>query len=81
MTTELQRRTVLSDALAGAVLLHGRAFAQSGPNQKVIPWSDQPPPVPTPLENVVKGQTHWENLDSWITPNDKFFSIAHYDGQ
>jgi DMSO/TMAO reductase YedYZ molybdopterin-dependent catalytic subunit len=79
VTTELQRRTVLSGAVAGVVLLHGRAFAQSGPNQKVIPWSDQPPPVPTPLENVIKGQTYWENLDSWITPNDKFFSIAHYE--
>ena len=21
----------------------------------------------------------WEELDSWITPNDKFFSVAHYD--
>jgi DMSO/TMAO reductase YedYZ molybdopterin-dependent catalytic subunit len=79
MTQELQRRTVLGGAIAGAALLQRRAFAQSGPNQTVIPWSDQPPPVPPPLENVVKGLTRWEDLDSWITPNDKFFSIAHYD--
>lgn len=79
MTQELQRRTVLGGAIAGAALLQGRAFAQSRPNQTVIPWSDQPPPVPPPLENVVKGLTRWEDLDSWITPNDKFFSIAHYD--
>jgi DMSO/TMAO reductase YedYZ molybdopterin-dependent catalytic subunit len=26
-----------------------------------------------------EGQTHWEDLDSWITPNNRFFSIAHYD--
>jgi DMSO/TMAO reductase YedYZ molybdopterin-dependent catalytic subunit len=76
---ELQRRAVLGGAIAGAALLQGRAFAQSGPNLKTIPWSDQPPPVPAPLENVVKGQTHWEDLDSWITPNNRFFSIAHYD--
>ena len=76
---ELQRRAVLGGAIAGAALLQGRAFAQSGPNLQTIPWSDQPPPVPAPLENVVKGQTRWEDLDSWITPNDKFFSIAHYD--
>jgi DMSO/TMAO reductase YedYZ molybdopterin-dependent catalytic subunit len=76
---ELQRRAVLGGAIAGAALLQGRAFAQSGPNLKTIPWSDQPPPVPAPLENVVKGQMRWEDLDSWITPNDRFFSIAHYD--
>jgi hypothetical protein len=64
MTTRLQRRTVLGGAIAGAALLQGRAFAQSGPNPTVIPWSDQPPPVPPPLENVVKGQTPWESLDS-----------------
>ncbi len=76
---ELQRRAVLGGAIAGAALLQRRAFAQSGQTLKTIPWSDQPPPVPAPLENVVKGQTPWENLDSWITPNDRFFSIAHYD--
>jgi DMSO/TMAO reductase YedYZ molybdopterin-dependent catalytic subunit len=79
MTNEMQRRTVLGGAIAGAALLQGRAFAQFGPNQKVIPWSDQPPPVPPPLANEVKGLTRWEDLDSWITPNDKFFSIAHYN--
>jgi DMSO/TMAO reductase YedYZ molybdopterin-dependent catalytic subunit len=78
MTIEVQRRAVLGGAIAGAALLHGRAFAQSGAN-KVIPWSDQPPPVPAPLANVAKGLTRWEDLDSWITPNDKFFSIAHYN--
>jgi hypothetical protein len=37
------------------------------------------PGSPPPLKKVVMGQTRWEDLDSWITPNDKFFSIAHYD--
>ena len=46
---EMLRRTVLGGAIAGAALLQGRSFAQSG--QKVIPWSDQPPPVPPPLAN------------------------------
>ena len=76
---ELQRRTVMGGAIAGAALLHGRAFAQPGPNQQVIAWSDQPPPVPPSYENVVKGLTRWEDLDSWITPNDKFFSMARYN--
>jgi DMSO/TMAO reductase YedYZ molybdopterin-dependent catalytic subunit len=28
---------------------------------------------------VAKGLTRWEDLESWITPNDRFFSIAHYN--
>lgn len=79
MTPELHRRAVLGGAIAGAALLRGRAFAQPGANQTVISWTDQPPPVPPPLENVAKGITRWEDLSAWITPNDKFFSIAHYD--
>jgi DMSO/TMAO reductase YedYZ molybdopterin-dependent catalytic subunit len=79
MMPQLQRRAVLGGAIAGAALLHRSAFAQSAPNAKIIPWSDQPAPVPPPLANVVKGITPWESLDSWITPNDKWFSIAHYD--
>ena len=77
----MQRRDLLrSGALAGIAFLSDRAFAQSGATgDKLIPWSDQPPPVPAPLENVAKGLTRWEDLDSWITPNDKFFSIAHYN--
>ena len=77
----MQRRDLLrSGALAGIALLSDRAFAQSGAaGEKLIPWSDQPPPVPPPLANVAKGLTRWEDLGSWITPNDKFFSIAHYN--
>src|SRR5580692_6366392 len=48
-------------------------------SDKLIPWIDIPPPVPEPLQNVVKGITRWEDLNSWITPNDKWFSIAHYE--
>ena len=76
----MQRRDLLrSGGFAGIAMLSGRAFAQTGvAGDKLIPWSDQPPPVPPPLENVAKGLTRWEDLGSWITPNDKFFSIAHY---
>ena len=44
------------------------------PGDEVLPWLDQPtaPPVPDsrPLE--------WEQLDSYLTPNDRFFTVAHY---
>jgi DMSO/TMAO reductase YedYZ molybdopterin-dependent catalytic subunit len=34
--------------------------------------------VPPPAQGVVKNLTPWESLDGWITPNDKFFDVAHY---
>jgi DMSO/TMAO reductase YedYZ molybdopterin-dependent catalytic subunit len=74
----MQRRDVLlGGAMAGVALLSERAFGQFA--SKVIPWTDQPAPVPPPLESVARGFTPWENLDSWITPNEAFFSIAHYN--
>jgi DMSO/TMAO reductase YedYZ molybdopterin-dependent catalytic subunit len=74
----MQRRDVLlSGAMAGVVLLSERAFGQTA--GKVVPWTDQPAAVPPPLESVVRGLTPWEDLNSWITPNEEFFSIAHYN--
>ena len=53
-----------------------RAFlSRSG--EAVIPWLDQPPPNTDP--NGTKSTLIWEQLDSWITPNDKFFGIAHFN--
>jgi DMSO/TMAO reductase YedYZ molybdopterin-dependent catalytic subunit len=51
--------------------------AQAG--DQLIPWSDQPPPVPPPAQAAVKNLVQWESFDSWITPNDKFFEVAHYE--
>jgi DMSO/TMAO reductase YedYZ molybdopterin-dependent catalytic subunit len=77
----LERRDVLlsGGAAAGFLLLqsHRRALAgQTG--DQLIPWSDKPAPVPPPAQAVVKNLTPWESLDSWITPNDKFFGVTHY---
>jgi DMSO/TMAO reductase YedYZ molybdopterin-dependent catalytic subunit len=27
----------------------------------------------------IQNQLVWEDMDSWVTPNDKFFSISHFD--
>ena len=77
----VHRRDLLVRAgAAGTALLAGHALAQQGtPAERLVPWSDQPQPVPPPLANVIQGLTRWEDLDAWITPNDKFFSIAHYN--
>jgi len=78
---ELQRRDLLlSIGTAGGIFLLDRVgFALAQGADQLIPWSDQPPPVPPPVQAVIKNLTPWESLDTWITPNDKFFSIGHYD--
>jgi DMSO/TMAO reductase YedYZ molybdopterin-dependent catalytic subunit len=78
----LQRRDVMlgSGAAAGILFLEKHRFAfaaQAG--EQLIPWADQPPPVPPPAQKAIHNLTPWEHLDSWITPNDKFFYIAHYE--
>jgi DMSO/TMAO reductase YedYZ molybdopterin-dependent catalytic subunit len=79
---ELQRRDVLLGTCAAAGMLifdrWSRGALAAGADQ-VIPWSDIPPPVPPPAEAVIKDLTPWESLDTWITPNEKFFSIGHYE--
>jgi hypothetical protein len=77
------RRDILAKGgalLAGAALLHASRLAYafpSVPGETVVPWLDQPPENPVP--QVVANQLVWEDVDTWITPNEKFFSIAHYD--
>jgi DMSO/TMAO reductase YedYZ molybdopterin-dependent catalytic subunit len=75
----MHRRDLLwGGALAGLAVLSEHVFAQSA-SGKVITWSDQPGPIPPPAQNAVHNITPWESLESWITPNDKWFSIAHYN--
>ena len=75
----MQRRDLLlSGALMGIGLASQSTFGQSA-SARTIPWSDQPAPVPPQADNVIKGLTRWEDLDTHITPNNKFFSIAHYN--
>ena len=78
----LQRRDVLlgGSAAAGMMLLDRLWIGLgAGAEERLIPWSDQPPPIPPPAQGVIKNLVAWEGLDTWITPNDKFFSIGHYE--
>lgn len=43
----------------------------------VLPWLDQPAELPPPAAAAIGQQLVWEELDSWITPTDKFFTINH----
>jgi DMSO/TMAO reductase YedYZ molybdopterin-dependent catalytic subunit len=61
-----------------ALLNSSRAYAYpSRSDESVVPWLDELPPNPVP--DVIKNQLVWQDLDSWITPNAEFFSIAHFN--
>ena len=80
----LLRRDFLASggrALA-ALAIFRSAMAQAFParlGEEVVPWADQPPPVPAAEVGVVQNLPKWEDLNTWVTPNERFFSIAHYD--
>jgi DMSO/TMAO reductase YedYZ molybdopterin-dependent catalytic subunit len=78
--SEFDRRTVLKFGAALALAVFQSRFAHafpSRPGETVIAWLDQPAPNPDPVG--IQTQLVWEDLDSWVTPNDKFFSISHFD--
>ena len=77
----LSRRAFLAQggaALAGLALLNSplHAFALQD-DEVVLPWLDQR--IGDPPAAAVANQQTWEKLDTWITPKEKFFSIAHYN--
>jgi DMSO/TMAO reductase YedYZ molybdopterin-dependent catalytic subunit len=82
-TREMSRRKLLwqgSAALAGLALVRSPWIAEAfptRPGEEVIPWLDQPPANPS--GGVVENLQKWEELSSWVTPNDKFFSVGHYN--
>ncbi len=66
-------------AVTAAVLLsatRAHAFPERS-GEVVVPWLDQPGENLEPFG--VQTLLVWEDLDSWITPNEKFFSISHFD--
>ena len=80
-TRDLSRRELLIQGSATLALLHASWFAQafpSRPGEEVVPWLDQP--GANPSGGVVENLQPWENLSSsFLTPNDKFFRVSHYD--
>lgn len=81
---EIPRRTVLRTGAAGAaglttVAMSGPAAAFPGSADEVLPWLDQPAPIPPPAAGVVGHPLVWESLDSRLTPNEEFFTVKHYN--
>jgi DMSO/TMAO reductase YedYZ molybdopterin-dependent catalytic subunit len=67
-------------AVGGLTLMSAPFLAQAFPSQageEVVPWLDPPPENPAP--EAVRSLLQWEQLDSWITPNDEFFAVNHYN--
>ena len=78
--THLRRRDFViqgSTVLAGLYLSRLAQAFPSREGETVVPWLDQPAPNPDPVG--IQTQLVWEDLNSWITPNEKFFSISHFD--
>jgi DMSO/TMAO reductase YedYZ molybdopterin-dependent catalytic subunit len=82
-TRGISRRKALltaSTALAALAFLRLERLVAAAPLQQgevVLPWLDQPAELPPPAQAAIHQQLVWEQLDSWITPADKFFTINH----
>jgi len=75
-TQRLDRRDFLAGAGATAWLLGSSAFAHARrEGEQLVPFTDPVAAPPKPGFNLQR----WEDLDSWITPNDKFFRVSHYE--
>jgi DMSO/TMAO reductase YedYZ molybdopterin-dependent catalytic subunit len=83
---DLPRRTILKGAAAagavGVTVVNVAGPAQAFPGHAddgvIIPWLDQPPPVPQELADILGHPLVWEQI-RYLTPNDEFFTVKHYD--
>lgn len=70
--------------LALVAMMDSSLFAQlvgAAEEGHVIPFLDRPPAAP---EAAVKAygelnRLDWEKLNEWITPNEQFFTVSHYN--
>jgi DMSO/TMAO reductase YedYZ molybdopterin-dependent catalytic subunit len=86
-STGLSRRDFLvkgGSALALLVMtdpVHFARLAGAAEDGRVIPFLDRPPAAP---DAAVKAygelnRMDWQQLSEWITPNDQFFTVSHYN--
>jgi DMSO/TMAO reductase YedYZ molybdopterin-dependent catalytic subunit len=72
-----QRGSMVASAAVLNSPLVMQAFAAQ-PGEEIILWSDQPSADPGVVRGAIQNLQHWEDLD-WLTPNSRFFNIAHYN--
>jgi DMSO/TMAO reductase YedYZ molybdopterin-dependent catalytic subunit len=83
---DVPRRTLLkggaATAVSGLTVLSVAGPSQAFPGHVeagvVIPWLDEVPPVPPELVNNLAHPLVWEDIE-YLTPNEKFFTVKHYD--
>jgi DMSO/TMAO reductase YedYZ molybdopterin-dependent catalytic subunit len=83
----MARRDVLKGGaaagLSGLTVLSVAGPAKAFPTAQqpgvVIPWLDQPAPIPAGAADILGHPLKWESLDSRLTPNDEFFTVKHYN--
>src|SRR5437773_4886995 len=75
MNQSLTRRDMLRGTVAFATLAFAKhplsvfGFDEAGAGETVVPFLDAQP----------KGKMlYWQDLTSWITPNDQLYSVSHY---
>ncbi len=84
--TGVGRRTVLKGGAAAAftgitvlsVAGPARAFPGATDGGVVVPWLDQPAPVPPEVANILAHPLVWEEIE-YLTPNEAFFTVKHYN--
>lgn len=80
--THFSRRNALRGGAGFALAALAAGFPERAlafpaqPGDEVVPWLDQPPPNMAP--DVVGQQLEWEQLDSYATPTNTFFTVQHY---
>ena len=80
----ISRRDILfrgSSTLAALALFDSSVLAWTQEGERTIPWVDQAPPPPKEIAEQTGTDMNlldWQSLDTWITPNHKFFRANHY---
>jgi DMSO/TMAO reductase YedYZ molybdopterin-dependent catalytic subunit len=73
----LSRREALirgGGALTVFAFFESPLFAWGRQGETTVPFLEAPPAPPIDLPNLLD----WQGLDSWITPNERFFAVSHY---
>lgn len=85
--SDVSRRDFLirgSSVLAALAVSDSLLFAEiwrTNEGEKVIPFLDQ---APAPPDEAIRqygelNTRNWEQLSSWMTPNEDFFTVSHYN--